>query len=115
LVDYFVRQSGASTVVRYNGGAQAAHNVVTAEGLHHTFAQFGSGTLAGARTHLSRFMVVNPTFLFSEAKHLAEIMKVSMDGLFDRITIERDALVTTPFHVAANRLRESLRTKKHGS
>jgi len=30
------------TIVRFNGGAQAAHNVVTADGQHHTFAQFGS-------------------------------------------------------------------------
>src|SRR5882724_7136448 len=27
------------TVVRFNGGAQAAHNVVTPGGRHHTFAQ----------------------------------------------------------------------------
>ncbi|MGH3238625.1 MAG: adenylosuccinate synthetase, partial [Streptosporangiaceae bacterium] len=34
----------ARTVVRFNGGAQAAHNVVTADGRQHTFAQFGSGS-----------------------------------------------------------------------
>ena len=48
-------------VVRFNGGAQAAHNVVTPDGRHHTFAQFGSGSFTpGVRTHLSRFMLVDP-------------------------------------------------------
>lgn len=31
-----------AAVVRFNGGAQAAHNVVV-DGRHHTFSQFGPG------------------------------------------------------------------------
>jgi adenylosuccinate synthase len=58
LVDYLTRSIGARTVVRFNGGPQAGHNVVTPAGRHHTFSQFGSGTLAGARTLLSRFMLI---------------------------------------------------------
>ena len=62
----------ARTVVRFNGGAQAAHNVVTPDGRHHTFAQFGSGTFTpGVRTHLSRFVLVDPLALAAEAAHLA--------------------------------------------
>ena len=62
----------AHAVVRFNGGAQAAHNVVTADGRHHTFAQFGSGSFTpGVRTHLSRFMLVDPLALAAEAAHLA--------------------------------------------
>ena len=62
------------TVVRFNGGAQAAHNVVTADGRHHTFAQFGSGSFTpGVRTHLSRFMLVDPLALAAEAAHLASV------------------------------------------
>jgi adenylosuccinate synthase len=38
VVDYLVRKHKAGVVVRYNGGAQAAHNVVTPEGLQHTFS-----------------------------------------------------------------------------
>ncbi len=37
-VDYLVRALGAGLVVRYNGGSQAAHNVVTPDGRHHTYA-----------------------------------------------------------------------------
>ena len=45
-----------SAVVRFNGGAQAAHNVVV-DGRHHTFSQFGSGTFSGVSTILSRSII----------------------------------------------------------
>jgi adenylosuccinate synthase len=101
-------------VVRFNGGAQAAHNVVTADGRHHTFAQFGSGTFTpGVRTHLSRFMLVDPVALASEAAHLQGLGVASPFGL---LTVDRDALVTTPYHQAANRARERARgAGRHGS
>lgn len=113
-IDYLARNSESPvTVVRYNGGAQAAHNVVTPDGRHHLFAQFGSGTLAGAQTHLSRHMLVNPLFLLSEEAHLLEVGVT--DG-FRRMTVEREALITNPFQVSANRLREMARNNgRHGS
>ena len=101
-----------SLVVRHNGGSQAAHNVVLEDGRHHTFAQFGSGTLAGVTTLLSRYMLVNPLFMEPEARHLEELGVIDPHSF---LFIEREALVTTPFHVAANRIRESSRTKRHGS
>src|SRR5262245_21999790 len=59
--DFLARTEPVHTVVRFNGGAQAGHNVVTSDGRHHTFAQFGSGALVrGVNTHLSRFMLLNP-------------------------------------------------------
>jgi adenylosuccinate synthase len=106
IVDFLSRQSPNSLIVRYNGGAQAAHNVVTKEGLHHTFAQFGSGTLfPTTKTHLSRFMLVNPYALNAENDHL--VMLGCNDAL-GRLTIEEDALITTPFQQAANRIKESI-------
>lgn len=100
-------------VVRYNGGAQAAHNVVLPDGRHHTFAQFGSGTLQGARTHLSRFMLVNPLTLGREADRLEQLGIKDPLGM---MTIDPRALVTTPYHVMANRLREQRRgDDRHGS
>ncbi|MGH3382870.1 MAG: adenylosuccinate synthetase, partial [Actinoallomurus sp.] len=61
VVDRLCARGPYAAVVRFNGGAQAAHNVVTTDGRHHTFAQFGSGTLTpGVTTHLSRFMLVDP-------------------------------------------------------
>lgn len=111
-VDFLCREYNAELVVRYNGGAQAAHNVVTHHGKHHTFSQFGSGTFAGARTLLSKWMLINPFTLISEANHLeSQGVRHPQYGLI----AEHDALITTPFHVATNRLRELARTKRHGS
>jgi adenylosuccinate synthase len=102
------------TVVRFNGGAQAGHNVVTADGRHHTFAQFGSGTFTpGVRTHLSRFMLVDPLALSAEAGHLAGL---GVPDALDRLTVDGRALLTTPYHAAANRARELARGQaRHGS
>ena len=46
IVDFLTRETAAHTVVRYNGGAQAGHRVVTdgPDAQEHVFAQFGSGT-----------------------------------------------------------------------
>ncbi len=109
-----LRGAPVHAVVRFNGGAQAAHNVVTADGRHHTFAQFGSGTFTpGVRTHLSRFMLVDPLALAAEAAHLAS---VGVGDALDRLTVDRDALLTTPYHRAANRARELARGRdRHGS
>ncbi|TDB72357.1 adenylosuccinate synthetase, partial [Actinomadura sp. KC216] len=107
-------ERGVATVVRFNGGAQAAHNVVLDDGRHHTFAQFGSGTFTpGVRTHLSRFMLVDPLALAAEADHLRAL---GVADALDRLTADRDALLTTPYHRAANRARETARgAARHGS
>jgi adenylosuccinate synthase len=101
-------------VVRFNGGAQAAHNVITPDGRHHTFSQFGSGTFTpGVRTHLSRYMIVEPLALAAEAAHLGSL---GVRDALGRVTVDRDALLATPYHRAANRARERARGKdRHGS
>jgi len=114
MVDFLARDAHSPLVVRHNGGPQAAHNVVTSDGRHHTFAQFGSASFVpGSRTHLSRFMLVNPFNLMAEAEHLVKLGELD---ILDRITIDRDALVITPWHIAANRIRELVRAGgRHGS
>jgi adenylosuccinate synthase len=117
VVDWLCSPRGGTpvhTVVRFNGGAQAGHNVVTADGRHHTFAQFGSGTFhPGVRTHLSRFMLVDPLALAAEASHLAAL---GVPDALARLTVDRDALLTTPYHRAANQARELARgSGRHGS
>src|SRR5437773_11389748 len=74
IVDFLTRRYNAHTVVRFNGGPQAGHNVVTSDGRHHTFSQFGSGTFVpGVRTLLSRFVLIEPYAMFKEAAHLNDI------------------------------------------
>ncbi len=101
-----------AAVVRFNGGAQAAHNVVVGS-RHHTFSQFGSGTFSGKPTVLSRHMLVEPIALATEARALAA------RGVADPLRlvhIDARALLTTPIHVAANRAREEARgAGRHGS
>jgi len=113
-VDFLVRGAGAHTVVRYNGGPQAAHNVVTDDGRHHTFAQLGSGSFVpGVVTVLAGTMAISPWSLLVEAEQLARAG--GGDGLA-RLLVSEDALVVTPFHRAANRLRERARgAARHGS
>jgi adenylosuccinate synthase len=117
VVDALVREHRASLVVRYNGGAQAAHNVITPEGLHHTFRQLGSGSFVkDVKTLLSRHMLVNPLTLEMEAEDFADIVKCSRDLILRRVYVDSRALITTPYHRALNRLRECERGKSfHGS
>jgi len=115
IVDFLARAHDAHTVVRYNGGAQAAHRVVTAgpNPREHVFAQFGSGTLAGAATHLSRFMLLDPLAMVAEEQHLQTLGVIDA---FERTTIDERALVITPFQRATNRLKELARGDgRHGS
>lgn len=108
-----VRTNKANLVVRYCGGGNTAHNVFSSDGKHHTFSQFGSGTFEGAKTLLSRYMLVNPVTILMEADHLTEL---GVPDVYRNLYIERDALVTTPFHVEVNRLIEDARSsQRHGS
>ncbi|PSR65065.1 adenylosuccinate synthetase [Nocardia sp. MDA0666] len=104
--------SDVAAVVRFNGGAQAAHTVI-ADGRRHTFRQFGSGTLSGVPTVLSRHVLVDPIALAAEAEALTAL------GLADplgSIFVDERALLTTPIHGAANRCREDARgAARHGS
>lgn len=118
IVDFLTRCYGAHTVIRYNGGAQAGHRVVamSSDGMarqEHVFAQFGAGTLAGAATHLSRFMLLEPLAMLAEAAHLQTL---GITDAFQRTTIDEAAVVITPFQRAVNRLRERWRgAHRHGS
>jgi adenylosuccinate synthase len=67
----------------------------------------------GVRTHLSRFVVVDPLALVAEAEHLEDL---GVDDLWRRLTVDRAALLATPYHRAANRARELARgADRHGS
>ena len=114
IVDYLVREHEAKVVVRYNGGGQAGHNVVLPESpfRSHVFSQWGSGTLAGAKTYLSRFMVVHPLAMLSEAEKL---VSMGIQKPLELLLVDERALVTTAYHQALNRLRELSRKGRHGS
>jgi len=119
FIDALTRRWQAHTVVRFNGGAQAGHNVVTppvakSPSQHHTFAQFGAGTFVpGVRTLLVDPMIPHPTALLVEAEVLGGI---GANDALARLMIDGQCRVTTPFHQAAGRLRELLRgAAAHGT
>jgi adenylosuccinate synthase len=112
-VDFLAREFAADLVVRFCGGSQAAHNVVLPDGRRHVFAQFGSGTLAGAATYLGEQMIINPPAMHAEARHLREL---TGDDPFAKLLIHPRALVSTVYHQQLNRLRELSRgANRHGS
>lgn len=112
MVDYLCSR-GADLVIRYNGGSQAAHNVVTPDGQHHMFQQIGSGAFCGAKTLLSRYMMVDLFALGEEVQALSQ--KLGRHAT-DKHFIDCRAPVITPFHVALNQLREWSRgAGRHGS
>jgi adenylosuccinate synthase len=115
IVDFLTRRHSARVVVRFNGGPQAGHNVLTADATRsHTFSQFGSGSLVPAvRTVLSRFMLIEPYAMFNEARHLQSL---GVADVWSRLLIDRRCAVITPAHQAANRLRELARgNAAHGT
>lgn len=114
VVDHLVRCTGARLVVRFNGGAQAGHTVVLPDGRFHTFSQIGAGAFVPeVETYLSRFTLVHPGGLMQEARRLEQI---GVRRVLERVIVDPEALLITPFHQAANRLREILRADSpHGS
>lgn len=102
ITDYLSARN--TMVVRFNGGAQAGHTVVTPD-CRHVFRHFGSGTLAGAKTFLSHFFVVNPILYNKEYSHLQT-----------KAYIDPECTVTTPYDMLINQLIEKARgNKRHGS
>ncbi len=114
FTDFLCRHWQAHTVVRFNGGAQAGHNVVLPDGRHHTFSQFCAGSFVpGVMTLLASPVIVHPTALLVENSYL---QRVGVADALQRIIIDARCRVTTPFHQAAGRMRELARGGAgHGS
>ena len=69
IVDYLAREYEAKLVVRYNGGPQAAHNVVLSDGRHHEFHSLGAASfIPGVRTHLASRVMIEPYAIANEAE-----------------------------------------------
>lgn len=102
----------SSLVVRYNGGAQAAHTVVQ-QGVKHQFKMFGSGTLSGVPTLLLNTVSTDPIVLYKEQKALEQKIGCSVA---ENLYIDGECPITTHYHKLVNRaLEESRGDNKHGS
>lgn len=100
MVDYLCRHKANpvdTTVVRFNGGAQAGHTVTLPSGHRHVFHHLGSGTLAGAATLLSQFFISNPAVFRAELEAI---------GLRPQVSVHHLSPITTPFEMIINQSRE---------
>lgn len=113
-VDHLVRLLNIRHIIRFNGGSQAGHNVVTPEGLHHKFSQFGSGMFVpDTYTCLSRFMLIEPEAIFLEAKALTS---KGVANPLRRVIASENAPIIPPFNRLLNQIQEMYRgDARHGS
>jgi len=88
-------------VVRFNGGHQAGHTVVTEDGFRHVFSNLGSGTLQGVPTYWSEYCTFHPTSFLNEREIIGNKM-VKIPVFY----IHPLSPVTTPFDILRNRLNE---------
>lgn len=94
------KKNSNSFVVRYNGGAQALHNVINQNGVHHGHAQVTSNMMvAGASGLISSFVYFNPWNYTTESQKFFRAT-----GIVPRMYIDAHAPVITPYHVIANRI-----------
>jgi adenylosuccinate synthase len=114
ITDFLVRQYSIENVIRYNGGSQAAHHVVTPEGKTHCFSQFGSGTFVpGVKTFLSKYVAVNPIGIELEEEVL---QKSGVTDALDRLIVDEQCPIITPTNVLINQMLEVARgDNRHGS
>lgn len=109
LTDYLCSE-GAGMVVRFNGGAQAGHTVVTPDNERHVFRHIGSGTLCDVPTFLSQFFVCNPILFHEEREQLIAL------GYHPVVYAHPECLVTTFADMFINQARENARAgARHGS
>jgi len=108
ITDYFA-QKNTDLVVRFSGGANAAHTV-RHDNIEHIFGHFGSGTLSGVPTFLGKEFIVNPTLFMKEWREL------NLKGITPKVDVHKDCKISTIYDMLINQMIESKRgNKRHGS
>lgn len=109
IVDWIARKYNADAVVRFNGGPQAIHTVISPDGKTHHFSSFGSATLIdGVKTHLSKQVLVKPQNIIAENQALEEI---GVTDALKRLSIDPRCFVLTPYHAMLCQIKELARGK----
>lgn len=112
FTNYFASLSKKSVVIRFNGGAQAGHTIVSRDGKRHVFGHFTANSfLNNARGYLSQHFLINPIIFLKELNSLQAL------GLNPVIAVHDDAYITTPYDMAINQWLEKSRgvDSRHGS
>jgi len=117
FVDYIASAQNIRQIVRYNGGSQASHTVIIPQGVLHKFSQLGSAMfLDDCKTYITCNMVVNPLNLAEEVIQFAGKTKQKPQSVLDRIVIDENCYIVTPYHKLINQAREIVEgDKRRGS
>lgn len=111
MTDILCSKSKSTLNVRFNGGAQASHTVVTPEGKRHAFRHFGAGSFSGADTYLSEMFIVNPMAFVMERNELTKHFELTPNVL-----VNPNCFVTTLWDMYINQCIETMRgDERHGS
>jgi adenylosuccinate synthase len=105
VTDYLANKLDNNIVIRFNGGAQAAHTVELLDGRRHVFHHVGSGTLRGSPTLLSEHFIHNPRVFIDEY--------FMVPAEYPKVLVHRDGLLSTPYDWYLNWYNED--TKGHGT
>ncbi len=107
----FIESGLNPIVVCHNGGAQRGHTVIH-KGVRHVFRHFGSGSSCGCPTYLSEDFILNP-IIFREEYEKLSAKGIDLNG---KVYVNSNCLVTTPFEMFLNDMKERKRNKnRHGS
>jgi adenylosuccinate synthase len=98
-------------VIRFSGGHQVGHTVVTEDNNEHIFSQFGAGTFKGASTLISEYCTVYPKGLLTEYNILNG--KVDGETLLQKYFVNPLTMITTPYDVAYNKVIDGIHN--HGT
>lgn len=115
FVDYFCNKFSSLNEnvlnVRFSGGAQCGHTVVTPLSDRHIFRHFGAGSFnKNVSTYLSSFFIVNPILFRKEINELKSI------GINPKVYIDESCRITFPFDMMINQIVEKYRNNnRHGS
>ena len=110
LTDIFCNMPNTLNI-RFNGGPQAKHTVVTPDGRRFAFRHLGAGTFTGAATYLGPEFLVNPVSFVLECRTINENFR-----LYPAVFVNGDAPVTTLYDEYINQAVEEHRDKnRHGS
>ena len=99
--------------VRFNGGSQAGHTVVTPKGESHIFSHLGSGSfLPNVATYLSKDFIVNPISFYKQYVQFVQ----DSNGLYPMIYAHPRCMITMAQDMMINQIIETRRGKdRHGS
>lgn len=111
ITDYLSSLNSSTLVIRFNGGAQAGHTVVTPQNQRHVFHLLSSGSFAGADTFLSQHCLFDPRMLVEECQ-IYQRARGKMPSVF----VHPHCVVTTPCDLLINQYLEYQRgEQRHGS